>query len=167
MNEETIEMTMLETNEEGRLTVSTKVATKLQEIDNQIKALNDEESFIRHQILDEMVANNIDRCSSCGLTFTQVIPKAKGVFDTDNFLLNESEDVIKCFTNFEENEEFDIEKFKIENHELYEKYTKKNIVPIVDTKKLQKTLEPVFKKYYSETSSDKLPTLRITTKKGE
>lgn len=162
-----MEIKIFETNEEGRLTVSKEAAMRLHEIDNEVTALNDEENLIRHQILDGMVANNIDRCSSCGLTFTQVMPKAKGLFDTDNFLLNESEDVVKCFTTFEEQEEFDFETFKKENPEVYKKYTKQIIIPTVDTKKLQKTLEPVFKKYYSEEPSNKPVTLRITSKKGE
>ena len=166
MNEE-MEIKIFETNEEGRLTVSKEAAIRLQEIDSQITALNDEENYLRHEILDGMIANNIDRCSSCGMTFTQVMPKAKGTFDTDSFLLNESEDVVKCFTTFEETEEFDIETFKKENPEMYKKYVKQNIIPTVDVKKLQKLLEPVFNKYYSEIPSDKPSTLRITIKKGE
>ena len=166
MNEE-IEMKIFETNEDGRLTVSKEAATRLQEIGNQITALNDEESLIRHEILEGMVANNIEKCTSCNMTFTQVMPKSKGIFDADSFLLNESEDVVKCFTTFEESDEFDVENFKQENPEMYERYTKKNIIPIVDVKKLQKTLEPVFKKYYSETPSDKPSTLRISAKKGQ
>jgi len=158
---------IFEINEEGRLTVSKETATRLQEIDEQVTALNDEENLIRHEILDGMVVNNIDKCSSCGMIFTQVMPKAKVTFDTDSFLLNETEDVVKCFTTFEETEEFDFETFKAENPEMYKKYTKKNIIPIVDTKKMQKVLEPVFKKYYSEIPSDKPSTLRITFKKGE
>lgn len=161
------ELKIFEKDENGRLTVSQATVQRLNEIDEQVTALNDEESLIRHEILDGMIQNQIDKCSSHGLTFTQVMPKAKGTFDTDSFLLNESEDIVRCFTAFEEEDEFDIDKFKAENPELYKKYVKQNITPIVDTKKLEKTLTPVFKKYWHEIPSDKPTTLRIAAKKGE
>ena len=151
---------------DGRLTVSKDVVDRLNNIDSAITELNDEENLIRHEILEGMVANNIDKCNSYGMTFIQVMPKPKANFDVDNFLLNENEDIVKMFTEFEEQEEFDFETFKKENPEVYKKYTKQTIIPHVDTKKLQKTLEPIFNKYYSEVPSDKPSTLRITSKKG-
>lgn len=167
MNEELEMMQIFEKNENGRLTVSKATVARLNEISFIIDELNDEELYLRRSILEGMIENNIDKCSQEGMTFTQVMPKPKATFDVDSFLLNESEDVVKCFTTFEEQEEFDFEKFKEENPEVYKKYTKKNIIPDVDTKKLQKTLQPVFNKYYHEEPSDKPSTLRITFKKGE
>ena len=161
------EIKIFEKDENGRLNVSQATVQRLKEIDEQVNTLNDEENFIRHEILDGMIQNQIDKCSTSGMTFTQVMPKPKGTFDIESFLLNESEDVVKCFTTFEEEDEFDIEKFKAENPELYKKYTKTNIIPTVDTKKMEKTLTPIFEKYWHEIPSDKPVTLRITTKKGE
>lgn len=161
------ELKIFEKDENGRLTVSQETVQRLNDINKEVATLNDEESLIRHEILDGMIQNQIDKCSSFGMTFTQVMPKPKGTFDVDSFLLNESEDVVKCFTTFEEEDEFNIEKFKAENPELYNKYLSKNITPVVDTKKMEKTLTSVFNKYWHETPSDKPATLRITTKKGE
>lgn len=153
-------------NINGRLTVSKDVVDRLNNISSTINELNDEELYLRRSILEGMVANNIDKCNSYGMTFTQVMPKPKANFDVDSFVLNENEDIVKMFTEFEEESHFDEETFKKENPELYQKYVKTNIIPHVDTKKLQKTLEPIFNKYYSEVPSDKPSTLRITSKKG-
>lgn len=161
------EIKIFEKDENGRLTVSDQAAQRLKEIDEQVTILNNEENLIRHEILEGMIQNQIDKCSTLGMTFTQVMPKPKGTFDVDAFFLNESEDIIKCFTTFEEEEEFDIERFKSEKPELYMKYLNKNIITNVDVKKMEKTLTPVFKKYWHEEPSDKPTTLRITTKKGE
>ena len=153
MNEEIKEIKIFEEDENGRLTVSKAAAARLKQI---------------NEISDEMSENHIDKCSQEGMTFTQVMPKAKGTFDVDNFLLHETEDVVKCFATFEEESYFDEEAFKNENPELYKKYVKTNIIPNVDTKKLQKALKPVFDKYWHEEPSDKPSTLRITvSKKGE
>lgn len=168
MNEEIKEIKIFEEDENGRLTVSKAAAARLKQINEISDEMSEEESFIRNSILDGMVENHIDRCSQEGMTFTQVMPKAKGMFDVDNFLLHETEDVVKCFATFEEESYFDEEAFKNENPELYKKYVKTNIIPNVDTKKLQKTLKPVFDKYWHEEPSDKPSTLRITvSKKGE
>ncbi len=167
MNEELEMIQIFEKNENGRLSVSKAAVSKLNEISSTIDELNDEKNYFRRSILEGMIEHNIDKCSQEGMTFTQVMPKPNATFDIDSFLLNEPEDVVKCFTSFEEQEEFDFEKFKEENPEMYKKYTKTNIISNVDTKKLQKTLLPVFNKYYHEEPSDKPSTLRITVKKGE
>lgn len=164
MNED---IKILEVNENDRLTVSKDVVLRLKEINNITTELSNEEKDLRTQILDSMLANNIDKCESCGMTFSQVVPKSKGTFNTDEFMLNESEDVVKCFTTFTEESYFDEETFKKDNPELYEKYVKRNIIPLVDTSKLEKTLTPIFNKYYTEIQSDKPISLRIGTKKGE
>jgi len=158
---------ILEFNEHDRLTVSKEVALRLKEISSITNELSTEEKDLRKQILDSMLENHIDKCETCGMTFSQVVPKAKGDFDVDNFMLNESEDIVKCFTTFEEETYFDEEAFKKDNPELYAKYIKSNIMSNVDITKLEKTLTPIFNKYYHEVQSDKPITLRIGTKKGE
>ena len=155
-----------EKDENGMLTVSKETVRRLEEIGKEQNGLATEEKAIRAGILDGLIANNIEKCSAGNMSFTQVIPKPKASFDVDSFLLNEPEDVVNCFTSYEESEEFDVESFKKDNPELYRKYTKKEIMPIVDTAKMQKALEPIFRKYYSEIPSDKPATLRISAKKG-
>ena len=167
MDETMIEIEVFKKDSDGRLTVSDEAAARLKEIETQLKTLKAEESSLRASILERMSANKIDRCSSNGVTFSQILPKPIGTFDTESFLLNESEDIIKFFTTFDEEKHFNEESFKAENPELYERYTETAIIPTVDTEKMKKNLTTVFDKYWHEEASDKLPTLRVSFKKGE
>lgn len=160
-------MSILKQNELQRLTVDEKVVDRLNEISNEITTLQNEEDDLRNQILEEMRSNNIDTCKSKNLVFTQVFPKDKLIFDSKKFLENESEDVIASFSTLNEHDDFNIEKFKAENPELYEKYVTHNVDLDVDTTKLQKALPIIFDKYASYIKNDKPSTLRITRKKGE
>lgn len=159
-------MSIIIKDEKGRLTISDSVVAELKNISDTISELDRKEQSIRNDILSEMIANNIEKCISSGMTFTQIIPKAKETFDTEKFLMNESEDVVNCFTTYDETCDFDIEKFKSENPSLYDKYLKKTIIPIVDTNKMKKVLEPMYEKYCTRVESSKPISLRITEKKG-
>ena len=161
-------MSILIKDEYQRLTVDSKVANRLNEIDNQITTLQDEENLLRHQILEEMQANNIDKCKSAGLIFTQVFPKDKVEFDQEKFVREVNDDVIMSFSQIEESKEFNLEKFMSENPELYNKYVETKTNVIVDTKALQKALPIVFDRYATVIKNEKPSTLRITVdKKGE
>ena len=161
-------MSVLIKNEKQRLTVESKVAKRLNEIDNEIAALQDEENSLRHQILEEMQANNIDRCKSEGLIFTQVFPKDKVEFNQEKFVNEADDDIIMSFSQIEETKEFNLEKFMSENPELYNKYVETKTNLIVDTKALQKALPIVFDRYTTVIPNEKPSTLRITAdKKGE
>ena len=151
----------------GRVSISDEAANMLSEIDAKIDELTKQKNELRKQILDAMIENHIDKCSTeNGITFTQIIPANISHFDTDAFIMNEPEDVVSCFTSFDEIKTFDEEKFEKENPELYEKYCNKEVETNVDTDKLEKALPIVFKKYYSEEESDKPVTLRVGKKRG-
>lgn len=152
---------------DGRKRISDDAAIELQELSTKIDELKQQEAELRQQILTGMIENNIDRCTmQNGTTFTQIIPAKIGSFDTDSFILNESEDIVRCFTIFEITSTFDEERFKAEHPEMYEAYSNKSICTNVETDKLQKTLPVIFDKYYSEKDSDKPITLRVTKKRG-
>lgn len=155
------------TMKNGKATISEDVAEELLNIDSLIDELTSRKDAIRKQILNRMIEKHIEKSvTNAGLTFTQVIPSKVIYFDTDSFITNESEDVVKCFTNFEEEKTLDIERFKQECPELYEKYCNTNIKTNVDIKKMQEVLPIVYNKYAIEKDSEKPISLRITKKRG-
>lgn len=149
-----------------RKTISDEVSKRLSEIDAKIDELSKEKNELRKNILDAMIENNIDRCvCKDGTTFTQIIPSKIIDFDKDAFVMNEPEDVVKCFSTFEEHNTFNEEKFMNENPELYKKYSDSSIETIVDTDKLSKTLPTIYRKYVTEKESNKAISLRVGKKK--
>ena len=144
--------------------ITKEMAKELVEISKQKDELSKRETELRTMILEDMLEHNIDKCVVENVTFTQIIPKSKFEFNTNEFILNESEDVVKCFTTFEETEYFDAEEFIKENPEIYQKYLKKDVHPNVDTKKMEKSLTDVYKKYITEIPSDKPVSLRVNIK---
>lgn len=151
-------------DENERLIVNEDIVNRLQEIESQKSKLADEETNIRNAILEGMIENNIEKCTTKNFTFTQVIPKNIEIFDKDAFLMNENDDVISCFTGFSEIVTFDEAKFKTEHPEMYEKYSTVKVEAEVDVKKLQKTLKPIYDKYCHIQESNKRISLRIVKK---
>lgn len=151
-------------DENEKITVNEEIVNRLQEIENQKLKLDEEESNIRKAILEGMIENNIEKCTTKNFTFTQVLPKNIEIFDKDAFLMNENDELISYFTSFSEIVTFDEDKFKFENPSMYEKYSTVKIDAEVDVKKLQKTLRPVYDKYCHIQESNKPITLRIVKK---
>lgn len=153
-------------NVKGKKTISDDAAKKLSEIESQIDELTSDKNELRKLILDAMIENNVDKCiCSNGTTFSQIIPSKIVTFDNDSFIMNESEDVVRCFTTFDEIKTFNEEKFKAENPDLYNKYVETSIETNIDTNKLVKTLPNIYKKYATEKDSDKPVTLRVGKKR--
>ena len=162
-----MDFNILAVTENGRKVISEEAAKELLRLDSEIDELNASKAELRARILDAMIENNIEKCGTdSGLTFTQVIPAKVGLFDSNSFMLNEAESIVRCFTQFNETKTFDEERFAKENPELYNKYCNSDIHAEVDADKLAKTLPDVFKKYYSEKDSDKPVTLRVGKKRG-
>lgn len=159
-------MNILEKIDNERLSVSRQVTNRLIEIEELKSQLEKEEKELRSSILSEMLNNNVDKCITDNVSFSQVIPKNKVEFNNDDFIMNESEDVVSCFTDISSEDVFDENKFKLENPDLYKKYVNTIFHSEVDTKKLEKTLPLVYKKYAKEIQSDKPISLRIAIKKG-
>lgn len=166
-NDMSMDFNILAVTENGRKVISEEAAKELLRIDSEIDSLNASKTELRNLILDAMIENNIEKCGTdSGLTFTQVIPAKIGLFDSNSFMLNENESIVRCFTQFDETKTFDEERFARENPELYDKYCSTDVQANVDTDKLAKTLPDIFKKYYSEKDSDKPVTLRVGKKRG-
>lgn len=160
-------MKILDSDEHGRLVISKEANEELTLIENEKKSLQSREKELRSQILDAMIANNIDKTQTTNFIFTQLIPKDNIKFDVDRFLLIEHSDIIGFCTTFEESKHFDEEKFKEDNPELYKKYVKTNITPNVNVDKLKKKLPDVYKKYVSTTTSNRPVSLMIRAKKDK
>lgn len=153
-------------NEVGRLTVDVKVAETLSSLEQTKAEIDDKISEIRKGILEEMIANNITKCSSAHYSFIQVQPKPITHFDNDKFMQNENIDIVNFVSTVTEEEPvFDIEKFKAEHKDLYDAYTKVDMKVDVDQKKLKESFPQIFEKYYSEEPSPKPATLRVAKAK--
>ena len=72
-----IENEVMNYNEHGRLVVKKAVAERYAEIQELKAKLEEEEQFIRTNVLDQMQANNSDSCEVEGVKFSQIIPKDK------------------------------------------------------------------------------------------
>ena len=123
-------------NDVGRLTVDVKVAETLSSLEQTKAEIDEQISEIRKGILEEMVANNIVKCSSAHYNFTQIQPKPITHFDNDKFMQNENIDIVNFVSTVTEEEPvFDIEKFKADHKDLYDAYMKVDM-KILETKKL-------------------------------
>lgn len=151
-------------NDKGEVIVNPEVGTLLNDILTEKEKLMQKELELKHSILTAMKENDIQTADVDGFKFSQVVPKPLSKFDTDAFLLNENEEILSAFITISEEKLFNIEKFKSEQAEMYERYSETYQNVDVNTKKLCKTLPAIYNKYYSETPSDKEITLRVTKK---
>lgn len=133
-------------------------------IDGIMKYKNDMEMLekkLREAILMAMINNNISSSKIGKYNISQVIPRDKISFNAEEFILNESEDIIKNVSSIEIKETFDVDKFKEENKDIYNKYLKREFLYKVDDVKLSKFLPDIYNKYITKSPSDKPITLRI------
>lgn len=152
----------------GELTISDEIGEILEQIDSQKEEIQQHESELRHAILDAMTSNQIYSAKTGKFTISQVIPKNIVEFDTDNFMLNENENIVAAMSNIDETESIDYETLIKENPELIKKYTVKTQTVNVDTNRLKDVFPEIYKKYAHEIQSDKPITLRIAkSKKGD
>lgn len=135
-------------------------------IELELKIAKDNESKMRASILEAMLKTNTPTAKIGDYVISQVLPKDIVEFNTDKFLEEQSQDVINAFCTVESNDEFDLERFKKEQPEMYKKYTKTNDEVKVDLSKLEKSLPNVFKKYATITpNKEGKVTLRIAKSK--
>ena len=152
----------------GELVISDEVGEMLERINSQKEEIQQQESELRHTILDAMTSNQIYSTKTGNFKISQVIPKNIIEFDTNNFMLNENENIVAAMSSIEENENIDYETLIKENPELIKKYTVKTQIVNVDTNRLKDVFPEIYKKYTHETQSDKPITLRIAkSKKGD
>ena len=141
------------------------VSSLIEQINNNIEFANNQNNKLREALLKAMQDNNIYSTKVGQFTISQVIPKNTITFDKEKFLLEESIDVCNAFTTINTTQVFDIEKFKVEQPEMYLKYCTNEDETIVDTNKLEKTLPNIFKKYSAEIVSTRKPTIAIKQSK--
>lgn len=123
------------------------------------------EKKLREAILMAMINNNISSSKLGKYNISQVIPKDKISFNAEEFILNESEDIVKNVSSIEIKETFDVDRFKEENKDIYNKYLNKEFLYKVDDVKLSKFLPDIYNKYVTKSPSNKPITLRIQVAK--
>lgn len=126
------------------------------------ETIEEAEKKLRECILNSMLQNNIVKSKIGKYTVSLTNCKDIEVFNENDFLKNENEDIVKNFVNEEKTENFNLELFKKEHFDLYNQYTTITVNRIVDSKKLNKYLPNVYQKYISIKESDKKVSLRIS-----
>lgn len=116
-----------------------------------------EEEEFRAALLQAMIENNITSTKLENYSISQVIPKPVVNFDKEKFVENVDVDTLSLFTTIKET--FNLEKFKLENPELYSKYC--DTEAEVDLSKLEKLRPDLYHNYISIQPNDKKITLRI------
>lgn len=105
------------------------------------------EKEFRSKLLNAMQENGIYSASIGKYKITCVSPKNKETFNSDEFILNETEDVVKLFTTFETVESFNLEKLKEKYPEIYKECCNEETIATVDIKKLSKNFPDIYNKY--------------------
>lgn len=149
----------------GVAILNEKVEKILNDLEFAKTQLAESEQTFRKELLNAMIENNIYSSKIGNFTITQVIPHDIITFNKDDFLLNEKEEIIQAVTTVIDKEEFNLDKFKKENPELYNKYCEHQYETEIDLKKLEKFLPNIHDKYSQRVINDKAITLRITKKK--
>lgn len=133
-----------------------KVLVELKEIK---KNLEEYEKNLKTKLMDTMIKNGETNYKLNNFNVSLVVGKDEEVFNKNEFVKKESDEILALFTEFTETKEFDLEKFKKENPEMYKKYTKINTTFDVDTKKLSKNFPEIYKKYITVVPSTRKPTI--------
>lgn len=154
-------------NETGLTIVKYEIGALIKALEDEVDRANENEKKLREAILNAMRVNNIYQAKVDGYTISQVMPKSTKIFNEEEFITNVDADISAAFVSVVETDNFDLDKFKTENPELYKKYVTTTTEIRVDEKKLSKMLPSLYEKYTSEIKSDKCSTLRITKSKGE
>lgn len=143
-------------------TLSEKVDELLVVVNNDLSLAKDNDATLREAILSAMLQNNIDSCKLAHYSLSVVRPHDIFSFDTNSFIENERTDIINAFTEVvEEDDEFNLEKFKEENPEIYQKYLTKKQTINVDCNKLKSVFPDIYNKYMSSVPSTRKVTLAI------
>ena len=120
------------------------------------------EKAFRSKLLGAMQENGIYSASVGKYKITCVSPKNKETFNSDEFILNESEDIVKLFTTFETTETFNIEKLKEKYPEIYKECCNEETTAIVDVKKLGKNFPDIYNKYVTIIPGEGSSYIKIT-----
>ena len=120
------------------------------------------EKEFRNKLLSAMQENGIYSASVGKYKITCVSPKNKEIFNQDEFILHEKDDVIALFTSFETKENFSLETLKEKYPEIYKECCNEETIATVDTKKLLKNFPDLYTKYTTIIPGEGTSYIKIT-----
>lgn len=153
---------------ENEYILDTDCIDTLQKLERESTFAEESLNNYKQKIVDAMKENNVIKIAGKNdyikYDITRVIPKDTENFNIDEFILSEDATFANKFVKFEQDVEFDLEKFKKENEEMYKKYLNITDIPIVDTKSLKENFNEIYTKYTTITKSIRKESIRITKK---
>lgn len=159
---------LVERNEDGKLVLAAQVENIIDLCEESVREANSNYDFVKQSIITAMLDNNIKTAKVGKYKFSVREPKEKWNFDVDKFINEENEEIVVAFSSVETttSKVFDMEKFRTECPDIYEKYLveQKEEKLVVDDNKLWSTLRNVWEKY--ATKEEPKPAT-ITIKKVE
>lgn len=120
------------------------------------------EKEFRNKLLSAMQENGIYSASVGKYKITCVSAKNKEIFNQDEFILHEKDDVIALFTSFETKENFSLETLKEKYPEIYKECCNEETIATVDTKKLLKNFPDLYTKYTTIIPGEGTSYIKIT-----
>lgn len=115
----------------------------------------------RTDLLDAMVKYKIISATVGKYNISQVIPNPVVSFDDEKFMLESPIELVALFSKTEDFKLFNVDKFREENPDIYNKYLEVETTATIDSKKLEKNFPEIFKKFSTEVASTRKVTLRI------
>lgn len=115
----------------------------------------------RTDLLDAMVKYKIMSATVGKYNISQVIPNPVVSFDDEKFMLESPIELVALFSKTEDFKLFNVDKFREENPDIYNKYLEVETTATIDSKKLEKNFPEIFKKFSTEVASTRKVTLRI------
>lgn len=148
-------------NEEGNLILIPEIEERL----DYYKQVEKETEDFKKVLLDALLENNLTNVKCGKYTFSPSIPKNTIKFDKEKFLQEESTEVLQDLCDIKiSRKPFDVESFREQYPELYNKFAPEVEEITVDEKKLAKYFPSTYNKYITEIVTDRKPSLRITVK---
>ena len=127
------------------------------------KAQEDDKKF-REALKKFMVDNGLISATTDKYNVSLVVPKDKESFNAEEFVKNESHEIVDGFAKISKTKEFNEEILKEKYPEIYDACCEEFLNIEVDTKALKKYYENIFNKYNIITPATGKTTLRIAEK---
>lgn len=124
----------------------------------------DDEAALREAIRKAMYTNHIDSTKIGKYSFSLKYKSSIWTFDEEKFIKEQDKTTRDVFVETTVTEEFDLEKFREENPEMFERYVTRTRHQHVNTTKLWKKLPDLYLKYATETKSSEEPTIAMKVK---
>lgn len=165
MEQEKQELTLIVINDVGKPQVSPDVEQLLDSIETQYKDITDLRTYVNEQLLDAMLSHNLKKATVGKYIISIRENKSKWIFNYEEFVKNESPELVQAFTTTEEKEtvELDVEELKAKYPEAYKACLKTHVEKTTsfNENNLWKNLNSVWSKYATEVMPDKVGTISI------